>query len=123
MSGNTTIEQSQYPEWLTILCQKCQESTIADVARQIGYSRTAVSLALSGKYEGGTGNIEAAVMGAFTGTVHCPYLGCDITQAACGDHQSQFMPTSDPNALRHWMACRSGCPHSNHSIDEDKDYA
>lgn len=116
MSG---IEQ----RWLRILRDQCNQTSISDVARQIGYSRPTISLVLSGDYNGGTGKIAAKVIATFTDSVQCPFLGADITQAVCHDHQSRAMPTSDANALRHWIFCRNECPYSHHSIDDDKSHA
>ena len=117
MSG---VEQHEEENWLRILRDQCEQSSITEVAAKLGYGRSAVSLVLSGKYPGGTSKIAAKVIGTFTDNVHCPHLGHDILQSTCADHQSRRMPTSDPAALRHWMSCRGGCPISNHSIEDDQ---
>ncbi|MCH2165937.1 MAG: helix-turn-helix transcriptional regulator [Marinovum sp.] len=103
--------------WLTILRKECDVSSISDVARKIGYSRPAISLVLSGRYKGGTSRIAAKVIAAFTDFVPCPHLACDISQSDCEAHQSRPQPTSDPDALRHWIACRNGCPYSFHGLE------
>jgi len=120
MSG---VEQHDEDRWLRILRDQCEQSSITDVAEKVGYGRSAISLALSGKYPGGTAKIAAKVIATFTDSVQCPHLGHDIIQAACADHQSRPMPTSDPAALRHWIACRNGCPFSYHSIEDDQGHA
>ena len=107
-------------EWMRILRDQCGKSSITEVAEKLGYGRSAISLCLSGKYPGGTSKIAAKVIGTFTEHVHCPHLDHAILQAVCADHQSRRMPTSDPAALRHWMACRGGCPLSYHSIEDDQ---
>lgn len=120
MSG---IEQQQVQRWFLVLKSEVAKTSIADVARQLGYSRPTISLVLSGNYNGGTDLIAAKVIAAFTELVQCPFLDCDLAQAKCGDLQSRPMPTSDPQALRHWVACRSGCPNGFHSIEEEKRHA
>lgn len=120
MSG---IEENEVGRWMRILRDQCDETSITHVADKIGYSRSTISLVLSGKYNGGTDKIAAKVIGTFTDSIQCPHLGHDITQAACADHQSRKMPTSDPAALRHWIVCRGGCPFSYHSIEDEKGHA
>lgn len=120
MSG---IEQAQEERWMRILREQCDQTSISDVARQIGYSRSTISLVLSGNYNGGTSKIAAKVIVTFTDFVRCPHLACDITQAVCRDHQSRPMPTSHPKALRHWIACRNGCPNSFQSIEDETSHA
>ncbi|OLN30423.1 Phage protein [Desulfovibrio sp. DV] len=83
-------------------------TSIAATARRLGYSRTAVSLALAGKYPGGTDKLAAKVL-AVLGGVACPQLGHDVTAAECAD-KAGAMPTSSPAALRLWRACQI-CPH------------
>lgn len=120
MSG---IENLQSQKWLLVLKDEVRKTNISDVARQLGYSRPTISLVLSGNYNGGTDLIAAKVIAAFTELVQCPYLDCDLPQAKCGDFQSRPMPTSDPQALRHWVACRSGCANGFHTIEEEKRHA
>lgn len=117
------LEKLAAQRWFQVLQSEVKKTSISDVARQLGYSRPAISLVLSGKYDGGTKLIAAKVIAAFTELVQCPYLDCDLPQAKCGDYQSRPMPTSDPQALRHWVACRSGCPNGFHSIEEEKRHA
>lgn len=120
MSG---IEQSQEATWLSILRDQCEQTTISEVARKLDYSRPTISLVLSGKYIGNTDLIAAKVIAKFTDYVHCPHQGCDLRQDQCEDNQSRAMPTSDPQALRQWIACRGGCPNSFHTLDDEADHA
>lgn len=103
--SNITTER-----WFEILTQQCETTSITEVARKLEYARPTVSLVLSGNYKGGTDTFAAKVIATFTDHVRCPHLGCDITQGDCRDHQSRAMPTSNPETLRLWMACRNGCP-------------
>lgn len=51
--------------WLQILEAECKRSSKAEVARQLGLSRTTVSLVLAGKYQAGTTHIERLVREKF----------------------------------------------------------
>lgn len=113
------LNELQDEKWFQVLSAEVKKSSKSEVARLMGYSRTTISLVMSGKYDGGTTAIAAKVMETFTDLVACPYLNADINKGQCWDHQSRPMPSSDPNQLRHWMSCRSECPHSSHSIEED----
>lgn len=112
------LDELRSQNWFQALNEHVGKSTISEVARQIGYSRSTVSLVLSGKYDGGTDAIAAKVLETFTDHVTCPFLSADITVGSCNDYQSRPMPTSHPRDLDHWMACRDGCPHSAHSLGD-----
>ena len=95
-------------DWLALLAAEAKRTTIAATARRIGYSRTAVSLALVGKYPGCTDKLAATVL-AILGRQVCPQLGREVTPAECAGNAGE-MPTSSPAALRLWRACQA-CPH------------
>ncbi len=95
-------------DWMTLLAEAAKKTSMTTVALQIGVSRTAISLVLSGKYPSSTENIAAKVIDAF-GKVGCPYLQTNIRQSECRDYNSSAIPTSSPRALRHWRACQA-CP-------------
>lgn len=99
-------------EWLALLSEEAARTSITAVARRLGYARTSVSLALSGKYPGATDKLAAAVL-AVLGTVDCPHLGFPVSPSRCADASGE-MPTSSPGDLRLWRACQ-GCPHKPES--------
>lgn len=103
------MDQSE-PKWIAILRAEVATSNATQVATAIGYSRTAVSLVLSGKYQGGTDKIADAVLSTFANRILCPHLQADITPVECRDFQSRPMPQSEAHKLRHWMACQT-CEH------------
>lgn len=80
------------------------------VAAKLGYSRTAVTLYLSGKYPGGVARLEARIVERLGG-VDCPFLGRTISNADCASHASRDCPSTSPMALRHWQACKT-CDHN-----------
>jgi hypothetical protein len=110
------IDELRTQKWFQELNEQVEQSSMTEVGRQIGYSRTTISLVLSGKYDGGLTAIAAKVLDTFTDHVTCPFLNDDITKGSCNDYQSRRMPTSHPRELDHWMACRDGCPHSTQSL-------
>jgi len=87
-----------------------RHGSIKAVAALIGYSRTALSLALSGGYRANSLKpLETAIIDALATRIACPHLAADISPAVCRDHRERPIPTADPRALRHWQACRF-CP-------------
>ena len=95
-------------EWFSLLSAEVARTSITAAAARLGYSRTSISLALAGKYPGGTDNLAARVLEVFS-TVECPHLGFSVTPAKCAASSGK-MPTSSPGDLRLWRACQA-CPH------------
>lgn len=82
------------------------------VAEKIGYSRSSLSLALSGGYRSGSlDKLEQAIRDALADTIPCPHLGVDLAPAACADYRALPLQTANPQSVRHWQACRF-CPHN-----------
>lgn len=108
----------QTPDWLALLRQAVEDQKakrngkrggIVSVARTLGYSRAAISLALRGLYDGDTRWIEAAVLKVYGGgLIRCPHLAATIRSSDCDAWQRKPMPRSNPEAIRHWHAC-AGC--------------
>lgn len=93
-----------------------KRGAITIVAEKIGMSRSAVSTAMRGEYPGATHRIEARVLKVFGGgRVLCPHLGHAIEGALCQSWQTRAQPRSNPDALRHWTACRA-CPIAGVSV-------
>lgn len=78
------------------------------VAAKIDCSRSAVSLALAGKYPANASKFEQKVLVAL-GRVECPHLKEEISRKDCRDYHTRAAPTSSAFAMRHWRACQ-GCP-------------
>ncbi len=95
-------------DWRSLLVGEVARTSIAATARRLGYSRTAVSLVLAGKYPGRTDTLAARVL-AELGRVTCPHLGRTVTPGDCAISGGR-VPTSSPAALRLWRACQT-CPH------------
>ena len=95
-------------DWRTLLAAEAARTSIAATARRLGYSRTAVSLALAGKYPGNTKTLAAVVLEVL-GRVDCPCLDRPVTPAWCAATARGPVPTGSPFALRLWRACQA-CP-------------
>lgn len=79
------------------------------VADAIGRSRTAVSLALSGRYPAkNTAEFEAAVLTALD-RIDCPHLGAPVRRDHCRATAIGRCPTHSPHAAAAWRACQT-CP-------------
>lgn len=96
--------------WLTLLADDvARTGSKAKTAARIGVSRSAVSLALLGRYPAGTQRLEAKVLEVLAGQVACPHDGTEIARRSCIERANAPMPMSSPEALRAWVACRT-CP-------------
>ena len=91
---------------LDLLATACRETSIANVARQLNYSRPAISMALRGKYIGGTSRLAALIFEVFADRVDCPFLGRDIAPAECKTQREAPIPSAPRSAVDHWRACR-----------------
>ncbi|KGJ19332.1 hypothetical protein [Paracoccus sanguinis] len=96
-------------DYLDLLrAEKARGRTTADIARQLGFARTSISLLLSGNYPAARApKIEAKVLEVFGRAIVCPHLGAEIERDACDAHRTSPMPTSSADRLRHWTACRT----------------
>ncbi|WP_273794721.1 MarR family transcriptional regulator [Brucella intermedia] len=101
------------PKWVEVLRAEASKPkrTKQAIANELGVSRTAISLICDGKYSARMDKVSAKlapkVMSLYAHTMWCPHLRSDLTPDACRHHASAPMPTSDPDKLRHWAACRN----------------
>lgn len=96
---------SDHAQTLERLKQAVAESSIGQVAKRIGVSRTAVSLIVHDKYPASPQNVYDAFDRAYGG-VMCPHLGTELTREQCRDYASKARP-SNPLGLAHWKACKN----------------
>lgn len=97
--------------WLVLLTHAAEASSCAEVARQLGVSRSAVSLCLAGKYPGGTKRMEQRVRAVFGGHI-CPQSGLRVTTSECQRRRAEPMPTANPHVLHYWREC-AACNYFN----------
>lgn len=96
-------------DWLTILKLAVEATSMTAVASKLEVSRTTISLVLSGKYPAKTDKIAAKVLDMFA-RITCVHTCVEITHAECRALSTSAVPTSSPQAMRHWRACQS-CAH------------
>lgn len=101
-------EADTSPNWQELLHKAVKATNCAEVARELGVSRTAVSLLINGKYAGDTRRMAERILNRFGRTL-CPCTGRRMSVAECRQ-TAATMPTSSPGALRLWRACQQ-CEH------------
>lgn len=94
--------------WILLLRAEAQRSSMRAVAHRLGYSPSAISLVLAGKYPGKPDRIAKAVL-ALLDVVACPHAMQSMTQEACRTIALGVAPTHHPMKLGHWRACQR-CP-------------
>lgn len=103
------------PDWLTALRDACAARSQAAVAREVGVSRTTVSLVLSGRYPADHAAVAQRVRDTLMGDapVACPGLGETITAAACADWRAKAraLVATSSQRVAMYRACRA-CPHN-----------
>ena len=78
----------------------------AAVARATGYSDSAVSQALSGKYRGSIERLLQRVMEVYgDGTVQCPVMG-EISIQRCAAEKRKPFAASSPQRVKLFNACQ-----------------
>ena len=78
----------------------------AAVARQIGYSPSAVNQALKGTYGASLDNLLQKVAEVYGhGTVQCPVMG-EITLKRCAFERRKPFSVSSPQRVKLYVACR-----------------
>lgn len=99
------------PDWLEMLqaAVTADPRGITGVAERIGYSRTAVSLALAGRYANPE-HIAHAVVNMLQ-AVACPFLGQAIAPDACRRFSTRSYIAITAADVPHWRACRK-CSHA-----------
>lgn len=103
---------SPIPDWIGELAALADREGLRGAGAKIGYSASAVSAALSGRYGGDLARIEEMVRGALMGVVvACPALG-EIGRDACLDWQRKPFAASSGIRVAVWRACRAGCPNA-----------
>lgn len=96
------------PRWLALMRQEVDRTSRQALADRLGYSRTTVSLVLSGTYPGNPDKIAAKAIEVLEPVlaVDCPYLGEQLPIKQCVEYSSQRAPTHHPTKMGHWRACQ-----------------
>jgi hypothetical protein len=91
------------------LAQLAAGKTRQQVSVDIGYSRTAVSLYLSGKYRADAADLETAICRAYDRR-HCPHTGASVEPGLCRKKALSPKPFGGAERLAWWTTCQT-CPH------------
>ncbi len=99
----------EVPEWVRLLAEACDGSSMRKVAARLGVSPALVSLAIRNKHHAGLGFIRERCETVFGG-VDCPILG-PITAKDCQANRDKKFSSINPLAVRLYRACHGECPH------------
>lgn len=96
-------------DWKEILREAVEARGAAEVARELGISKTTISLVLSGKYGAATDRIEEKVTRIYAAAgVDCPILG-QIEPGRCADIRERArkigLKAGNPETLRLYKTC------------------
>ena len=92
------------------LRQAVADKRLGRLATQVGYDKSTLSLVANGRYRANPARVLTRVAEVLDG-VDCPHLGERLSHEVCAGYRARLMPTSDPDALAHWAACRR-CPYN-----------
>ena len=94
----------QPPHFIQLLANLVTDSGSREAAaKTLSISRTSVSLLLSNRYTGGTGDMEQLIIKEL-GQVPCPELG-QISNAKCQKMRKAPFPSHNPSKIQLWRAC------------------
>ena len=91
--------------WCALLKARIAAASLRQVAAELGYSGTTLSLIVHGKYAGKTDRVAAAVAARYE-TVACPYQGKTIPLHECRSTAQGKAPTHNPMKMQQWLACQ-----------------
>ena len=102
-------------EWFEVFKKRCNETSQAHVARELGYSNAVVNLVYKEKYSGDLNKFAETVMLKYSermqGKVNCPVLG-EITKNVCLEEQQKpYNPTNFQRValFKECAACPNNC--------------
>jgi hypothetical protein len=78
----------------------------ATVARELGYSPSAINQVFRGNYKGSLTNLMERIAETYgNGTVTCPVMG-EIALRRCAQERKKIFGVSSPQRVKLWRACR-----------------
>lgn len=104
-------------DWMSLLQDAVAKTSMTAASEKLNVSRTTISLVLSGKYPARTGKIAARVLDVYA-RLTCLHTCVEISHAECRALAASAVPTSSPQAMRHWRACQSCTHNKGESHDE-----
>jgi hypothetical protein len=118
MAEKAAAAWGDVPDWIAALADLADRQGLRGAEKRVGYSASAISTVINGRYRGDMGRVEETVRGALMGaSVDCPVLGSIGRNACLAWQKKPFAATSSVRAAV-YRGCRSGCPHSALTPDE-----
>ncbi len=94
---------------MKLLREKITERGQAQVARELGYSASAINQVLHDKYQGSLDNLLERVAEVYgSESVDCPMQG-EIPLGKCAAERRRPFAATNAQRVRQWRACRN-CP-------------
>jgi hypothetical protein len=91
---------------MILLRQAVNDRGQAAVARELGYSPSAISQVLHGIYGGALDNLMERVAETFgNGTIVCPVMG-EISLRRCAEERKKGFAATSPQRVALWRTCR-----------------
>lgn len=104
-------------DWLTVLNERCEAASNAQVARELGINASTISQVRNGKYGASTDSIAQLVRGRYMSEAyHCPALGFALAADRC--RSIQRGDVSAPTYLKTLL--RLTCPTCTHYLQPKK---
>lgn len=101
-------------DWLDELARLADAEGLRGAGERIGYHASAVSMIISGKYQGDVDRVEQMVRGALMAlTVNCPVLG-QIGRDQCLTEQKEPFRATSRHRAQLFHACKT-CPNRRQS--------
>lgn len=99
------------PDWVGELARLADVEGLAGAGKRVGYSPSAISVVLSGKYKGDVDRVAEMVRGALMAeTVDCPVLG-EIGRDRCLTEQKEPFRATSRHRAQLFHACKT-CPNA-----------
>ena len=91
---------------MSLLKEAVKDKGQAAVARELGYSPSAISQVVNGIYGGALDNFMERVAETYgNGTIVCPVMG-EVPLRRCAEERKKIFSASSPQRVKLWLACR-----------------
>ena len=108
----------EVPDWIVELAKLADREGLGGAEKRIGYSRSAISTVINGKYTGDVERVEEMVRGALmAATVNCPILG-ELARNRCLEWQKKPYAATSSHRVQMFVACQ-GCVNATVKKSED----
>lgn len=115
----TAAQGGSPQDWLLELARVADNEGLAGAEKRIGYSRSAISNVINGKYAGDLSRFEQMVRGALMSLhVECPVLGT-IGRDRCLTEQKEPFRATSRHRAQLYHACRNGCPNAKLTTERE----